>query len=129
MINTGIIDNKKQKGKKSPKEPLDVSEGIIPGCRFDDLNMSNSYFHNINLSGTKFDDINMKDVTFHNICMSDATFGAINLGGAKFIHIGPPSRFVKIKPLVSGGLLKCLLSMRCMPVLTLKDFNCWSMMS
>ncbi|TET46027.1 pentapeptide repeat-containing protein [candidate division TA06 bacterium] len=74
---------------QSPKDFLDVRDGTIPECKFDNLNMSNSHFHNINLSDTNFDDINMSKVTFHNINMSDGTLDCINMGGVKFIHIGP----------------------------------------
>ena len=74
---------------QSPKESLNVRDGMIPECKFDNLNMSNSLFHNINLSDAKFNDINMVKVAFYNINMSDATFDCVNMGGVKFTHIGP----------------------------------------
>jgi uncharacterized protein YjbI with pentapeptide repeats len=51
--------------------------------------LSDSRFHDVNLSGTEFDDVNMSNARLHNINLSDIKVTAANLGGAHFKHIGP----------------------------------------
>ncbi len=52
--------------------------------------LSGSKFNNVNLSDTVFDDVNLGGVSFHNINMSDVRFSGMQIGGSSFIHIGLP---------------------------------------
>lgn len=52
--------------------------------------ISNSMFHDVNLSGADFDDVDLSKARFHNINLSDIRVSAVQIGGATFRHIGPP---------------------------------------
>ncbi|GAH41947.1 unnamed protein product, partial [marine sediment metagenome] len=52
--------------------------------------LSGSKFNNVNLSDTVFDDVNLGGASFHNINMSDVRFSGMQIGGSSFIHIGLP---------------------------------------
>jgi len=59
--------------------PLTIKHQDISGSEFEDLNMANSRFTNINLRGAHYHDINFSDVMFT----------AAMIGGTTFKHIGP----------------------------------------
>jgi uncharacterized protein YjbI with pentapeptide repeats len=58
---------------------ISIKYDDIAGSEFEDLNMADAQFTNINLSGSKFHDINFSDVHFT----------AAQIGGTIFKHIGP----------------------------------------
>ena len=45
---------------------------------------------NDNLASSVFDDVNLSEARFHNINFSDVEFTAAQIGGTTFRHIGPP---------------------------------------
>ncbi|MFH0963163.1 MAG: pentapeptide repeat-containing protein [Planctomycetota bacterium] len=59
---------------------LNVRSECIAGSEFEDVNLSEARFTNINLSGSHFHDINFSDVHF----------SAAQMGGTVFQHIGRP---------------------------------------
>lgn len=51
--------------------------------------ISNSRFHDVNLSGADFDDVNLSRAKFHNINLSDIQVSAVQIGDATFKHVSP----------------------------------------
>ncbi len=87
--------------------------GTIPAGKHlaKDVDIKESSFLNVNMSGVEFNDVNMKSVSFsdinlngasfHDINMSDIKIHAVQMGGAHFKHIGlPPGSEGKQRPLL-----------------------------
>ena len=52
----------------------------------DDVNLSGSVFHNVNLSGAEFDDINLRSVEFHNVALTGGSIRDACLGDFTIEH-------------------------------------------
>ena len=52
--------------------------------RFDDVNLLDAVFSNVNLQGSRFNDVNMKNVTIDDVALLDAVFSNVNLQGSRF---------------------------------------------
>ncbi|MES0094803.1 pentapeptide repeat-containing protein [Mesorhizobium sp. M0030] len=50
---------------------LDVRNAIVSNSRFDDVNLSNTQFHKVDLSAAVVEDANLSDAFFSNVNMSN----------------------------------------------------------
>jgi len=66
----------------------------------ENADLTETSFHNVNMSQADFDDVNLRGTRFHNVNLSEITVTAAQIGGATFKHIGlPPGSTGKQRPL------------------------------
>jgi uncharacterized protein YjbI with pentapeptide repeats len=59
----------------------------MPESSFDDVNLYQSVFNNVNLASSGFSAINLTNSVFYDTDLSHTNITAVNLSGAKFKHI------------------------------------------
>jgi len=53
-------------------------------------NLSESRFHDVNLTQADFDNVCLAQTRIHNVNMSDMTIECVQMGGTSFRHVGLP---------------------------------------
>ena len=56
---------------------------IISGSDFDDVNLSKTRVHNVNMADSSFDTVDMSNVVFANTCFVDAEISGSKLAGMR----------------------------------------------
>ena len=65
------------------RDVLDVRDATVANSRFDDVNLSNSHFHNTNLSAAAFEKVLLSNARVVDANVSGALFSNVNMSNVK----------------------------------------------